>query len=114
MSQLERIAEKLILATGVTLSLATLVQTFRSQTSVLQTLVTDLRAENHRLTSLVLAKDPMTYQALQATSLADYSTSDYVSQGTDEAEMAHWRNVARPPVAEDEPLYDDLRAMGLS
>lgn len=54
----------------------------------------------------------MTYQTLEAQPLAA-SNSEYVSQGTDEAEARHWAKLMSQPVDDNEVLVDDLEAMGL-
>ncbi len=53
----------------------------------------------------------MTYQTLQTPSVS--LTSEYVSQGTDEAEMRAWLAATNQPVAEDEDYTEDLEGMGL-
>lgn len=52
----------------------------------------------------------MTYSALETVTPL-VSTSEYISQGTDEAEAEHWAKVNNVPL--DEALVDDLEAMGL-
>jgi hypothetical protein len=56
----------------------------------------------------------MTYATLEAPVVSSTSNSDYISQGSDEAEAKHWAAVVGHPMEDDEQDYTgDLEAMGL-
>ncbi len=54
----------------------------------------------------------MTYSVLAAPTTTSLD-SEYISQGTDEAEAAHWAKVLGQPAADDVDLTSDLEDMGL-
>ncbi len=54
----------------------------------------------------------MTYSVLAAPTTTTSLDSEYISQGTDEAEAAHWAKVLGQPV-DDVDFTPDLEDMGL-
>ena len=68
--------------------------------------------EIQRLTTLLVSRDPMTFQMLSQGS--EVSTFEpYVSTGSDEAEYAKWMAVGGRSPDVDEELNQDLVDMGL-
>ena len=55
----------------------------------------------------------MTYQTLQSEAMPVTLASEYISQGSDEAEARHWQSVIGAPVDDEIDYTGDLTDMGL-